>query len=115
MREYCHLQSSSARRKDSKVLSGSGGGGEERSCCRSMKKRTYKKKILSIESPKLSSFFETNVWYCLFVESKKWYKWTYSQNRNRVTDVENKFMVTKGEEGRDKLGDLDLYMHTNIK
>ena len=80
-----------------------------------MKKRVYQKK-LSIESPKLSSFFETNAWYCLFVESKtKWYKWTYSQNRNRVTDVENKFMVTKGEEGRDKLGDLDLYIHTNIK
>ena len=28
---------------------------------------------------------------------KKWYKWTYLQNRNRLTDLENKFMVTKGE------------------
>ena len=28
---------------------------------------------------------------------KKWYKWTYLQNRNRVTDVENKLMVTRGE------------------
>ena len=28
---------------------------------------------------------------------KKWYKWTYLQNRNRLTDFENKFMVTKGE------------------
>ena len=28
---------------------------------------------------------------------KKWYKLTYLQNRNRVTDVENKLMVTKGE------------------
>ena len=27
---------------------------------------------------------------------KKWYKWTYLQNRNRVTDVENKLMVTRG-------------------
>ena len=27
---------------------------------------------------------------------KKWYKWSYLQNRNRVTDVENKFMVTRG-------------------
>ena len=26
---------------------------------------------------------------------KKWYKWTYLQNRNRLT--ENKIMVTKGE------------------
>ena len=27
--------------------------------------------------------------------------------RNRVTDVENKFMVTKGKGERDKLGDGD--------
>ena len=30
---------------------------------------------------------------------KKGYKWTYLQNRNRVTDVENKLIVTKGEGG----------------
>ena len=32
---------------------------------------------------------------------KKWYKWTYLQNRNRnrLIDIENKLMVTKGEEG----------------
>ena len=29
--------------------------------------------------------------------SKKWYTWTYLQNRNRLTDFENKFMVAKGE------------------
>ena len=29
---------------------------------------------------------------------KKTYKLTYLQNRNRLTDIENKFMVTKGEE-----------------
>ena len=39
---------------------------------------------------------------------KKWYKGTYLQNRNRVTDVESKLMVTRGERwGRDKLGDWD--------
>ena len=27
---------------------------------------------------------------------KKWYKWTYLQNINRFTDIENKLMVTKG-------------------
>ena len=27
---------------------------------------------------------------------KKRYKWTYLQNRSRVTDVENKLMVTEG-------------------
>ena len=26
---------------------------------------------------------------------KSWYKWIYSQNRKRLTDTENKFMVTK--------------------
>ena len=35
----------------------------------------------------------------LLCESKKWYKLTYIQNRNRPTDIENKFMVTKGKEG----------------
>ena len=30
---------------------------------------------------------------------KKWYKRTYLQNRNRVTDVENKLMITKGQSG----------------
>ena len=28
-------------------------------------------------------------------------------NRNRVTDVENKLMVTRVKRGRDKLGDWD--------
>ena len=31
---------------------------------------------------------------------KIWYKWTYLQNRNRVTDVENKLTVAKGERKR---------------
>ena len=31
---------------------------------------------------------------------KKGYKWTYLQNRNRLTDFENKFMVTKGDRFR---------------
>ena len=30
---------------------------------------------------------------------KKGYKWIYIQNRNRITDVENKRMVTRGEGG----------------
>ena len=43
---------------------------------------------------------KTNIiWYHSYVESnfKKWYKWTYLQNRNRLTDIENKLMVTKEE------------------
>ena len=35
---------------------------------------------------------------------KKRQKWIYSQNRNRLTDIENKLMVTKGKKDRrDKL------------
>ena len=39
-------------------------------------------------------------WYHLYVDLKKWYKWTYLQNRNRLTDIENKLMVTK-RDGRE--------------
>ena len=28
---------------------------------------------------------------------KKWYKWTYLSNRNRLTGTENKLMITKGD------------------
>ena len=40
---------------------------------------------------------------------RKWYKWTYLQNRNRLTDIESNLMVTKGEKlgGGDKLGMWD--------
>ena len=38
------------------------------------------------------------VWHCLYVKSKKkLYKWTYSQNRNRLTDLENELTSAKGE------------------
>ena len=47
------------------------------------------------------------IWYHLYVESKKWYKWTYLQNRNISTDIETKLMVTKGDRGRKKLGIWD--------
>ena len=40
---------------------------------------------------------KTNIWYCLYVESKIWYTWTYLQNRNRLIDIENKFLITKKE------------------
>ena len=41
---------------------------------------------------------------------KLWYKWTYLQKRNRVTDVENKLMVMGGC----KLGDWDWHIHATI-
>ena len=46
---------------------------------------------------------------------KKWYKRTYIQNRNRSIDIENKFMVTKGERGKGLIGILWLtYTHYYI-
>ena len=46
---------------------------------------------------------------------EKWYKWTYLQNRNRVTDVKNKLMVTKGERGGgNKLRDWDWHIYITI-
>ena len=54
--------------------------------------------------------------YHLYVISKLWYKWTYLQNRNRVTDGENKFTVTKRGEsgGRDKLRDWAWHIRTTV-
>ena len=51
---------------------------------------------------------------------KNWYKWKYFQNRNSVTDVENKFMVTKGEnlaggEGLNWETGIDIYTLLSIK
>ena len=40
----------------------------------------------------------------VYMESEEWYKWTYLQNRNKLTNIENKLMTNKGERvGRDKL------------
>ena len=33
--------------------------------------------------------------YHLGVESRIWHKWVYLQNKNRLTDIENKLMLTK--------------------
>ena len=40
------------------------------------------------------SYDITHMWNPIF---KKWYKWTYLQNRNRFTGIENKPIVNKGE------------------
>ena len=47
---------------------------------------------------------KTNIIYNLYMESKKQYKWTYLQNRNRLMDIENKHAYQRGWKGRDKLG-----------
>ena len=48
---------------------------------------------------------------------KTWYKCTYLQNRNRLTDIEDKLVVTKGDtwqRGREKSGAWDKHTHTTI-
>ena len=58
---------------------------------------------------------ERQISYVYMWNLKKRVQWTYLQNRNRVTDVENKLMVTKWERGgRDKLGGWDWHTHTII-
>ena len=39
------------------------------------------------------------IWYHLYLESKIWHRWTYLQDRNGLTDVENRFVVAKEEGG----------------
>ena len=40
------------------------------------------------------SYVITYMW-----NTKKWYKWTYLQNRKRLADTENKLTATTGEKG----------------
>ena len=50
------------------------------------------------------------IWYPLYAESKKkWYKWTYLQIRNRITDLENEIYMITGEtdEGKGLLWSLE--------
>ena len=72
--------------------------------------------------PKLHGCWQkkaNTVWYHLYVESKKSTNniiFAYMQNRNKLTDIEGKFMVTKGERGerRDKLGVWDEQIQTTM-
>ena len=50
--------------------------------------------ILSEESQRKISCDIIYMW-----NLKKWYRWTYLQNMNRLTDIENKLMVPSGESG----------------
>ena len=36
--------------------------------------------------------------YHLYAEPKIWNEWTYLQNRNRLTDIKNRFVLAKGSE-----------------
>ena len=49
-------------------------------------------------------------------KNKKRYKWTYLQNRNRLTDLDNELMVTSTEGWRvgGRLGDWDWHVYTDV-
>ena len=69
---------------------------------------------LSLPSPDLLIYQCTS----LLAEAmylKKWYKWIYIQNRNRLIDTENKFMVTKGEGGINLEFRIKIYTLLYIK
>ena len=44
---------------------------------------------------------------------KKWYKWTYLQNKNRLIDLENELMVTTEERfGEGTVWEYGINMYT---
>ena len=56
------------------------------------------------------------IWHPLYAKSeKKWYKWNYLQNRNRLIDLENKLLVASGKDGgQGQLRRWDGRVHTAI-
>ena len=58
--------------------------------------------------------WETQISYIIYLWNLKKNKSTYLQNRNRVTDTENKLMPTKQERGRNKLGAWKEQIQTTI-
>ena len=56
--------------------------------------RVYHDKCSKLDRERKISHDITFMW-----NLKKWYKWTYLQNRNRLTDIEKKLCLPKGEEG----------------
>ena len=66
-------------------------------------------KVKSVRKKKTNT-----IWYHMW-NLKKWYEWPYLQSRNRLTGLENKLMVTKGEGGEEKIRSLELtYTHYYI-
>ena len=55
--------------------------------------RDYHTKWSKPDRKRQISYDTTSMWTL-----KRGYKWTYFQNWNRLTDIENKLMVTKGKE-----------------
>ena len=74
--------------------------GMKKSICRDMDRPTVCQSEVSHEEKQI--YVDIYIW-----NLEKWYKWNYLQNKNSLTDIENKLMVTKGEGGMIKLGSWD--------
>ena len=61
------------------------------------------------EREKQISYINAYMW-----NLEKWYIWIYLQSRNRITDIENKLMVTKGGGTTWEIG-IDIYTLPWIK
>ena len=60
----------------------------------------------------------TRIWHPLYAESKKkWYKWTYLQNRNWLTDLEKDLPLPggRGKAGIVRESGMDLYTLLYLK
>ena len=58
---------------------------------------------------KWSKSEKNTIWYHLYIESKIWHKWTYVQNRKKLTDMHNRLMTAKeGLSGGGRMGSLGL-------
>ena len=60
------------------------------------------------------SKLEKNIWYPLYVKSKKMIKMTYLRNRNRLRYKNQTYGYKEGKMGGCKLGDRDWHIHTTI-
>ena len=63
----------------------------------------------TLESEKQISYINPNIW-----NQGKWRWWTYSQGKNRDTDIENRFLDTagEGEGGRSWESNIETYAYT---
>ena len=46
---------------------------------------------------------ENDKYHMIYMETKIWHKLTCLQNRKRLTDIENRLVVAKREEGRSRM------------
>ena len=53
--------------------------------------------ILSEVSQKEKEKWYDMIWYHLYIEFKIWHKKAYLWNKDRLTDIDNQLVVTKGE------------------